>query len=108
LLRDRKYADARRRAPYERKIYSQRGEDGILAEIFRRIGTGGTFFVEFGAGDGSENNTAWLLENGWSGVWIEGDPSNAAGIRSRCKEPAHFGHRDHSDRAIVISEIGGS
>jgi hypothetical protein len=22
--------------------------------------------------------------------------------------PAHFGHRDHSDRSIVISEIGGS
>jgi hypothetical protein len=21
---------------------------------------------------------------------------------------AHFGHRDHSDRSIVISEIGGS
>jgi len=26
----------------------------------------------------------------------------------RVLEGAHFAHRDHSDRSIVISEIGGS
>ncbi len=29
-------------------------------------------------------------------------------LQSRVTEVAHFGHRDHSDRSIVISEIGGS
>jgi hypothetical protein len=32
--------------------------------------------IEFGAGDGSENNTRNLLLQGWHGVWIEVD-SNA-------------------------------
>jgi hypothetical protein len=31
-----------------------------------------------------------------------------AGSKGLQTEPAHFGHRDHSDRSIVITEIGGS
>lgn len=55
----------------ERKVYSQSGEDGIIAEVFRRVGTSSRRFVEIGAGDGLENNTVWLLLQGWSGAWIE-------------------------------------
>ena len=29
-------------------------------------------FVEIGIGDGSENNTRLLLENGWTGTWVDG------------------------------------
>jgi hypothetical protein len=47
------------------------GEDGIVQEIFRRIGTTNRFFVEFGVEAGLENNTAYLLLQGWSGLWIE-------------------------------------
>lgn len=58
---------------FEQKIYSQNGEDGILSEIFRRIGTTDRYFVEFGVEDGLENNTRYLLQkHGWSGVWLEG------------------------------------
>lgn len=54
------------------KVYSQHDEDGIIEEIFRRIGTTNRFFVEFGVGDGLENCTTYCLLKGWSGAWIEG------------------------------------
>lgn len=38
--------------------YSQAGQDGILKEIFRRLGIKNGIFVE----------------NGWTGVFIEGNP----------------------------------
>jgi hypothetical protein len=57
---------------FEHKIYSQHGEDGILREIFNRIGTTSKTFFEFGAGSGSENNTIALLIDGWKGWWIDG------------------------------------
>jgi hypothetical protein len=59
---------------YERKVYSQNGEDGILEELFRRIGTKDKFFVEFGVQDGSECNTRYLKDTkGWTGLWMDGD-----------------------------------
>jgi hypothetical protein len=66
---------------YEKSIYSQNGEDGILAEIFRRIGDGTRWFVEIGAADGTENCTAALVDRGWQGVWIEADAEKAARAR---------------------------
>lgn len=54
------------------KVYSQHDEDGIIEEIFRRIGTTDRFFVEFGVGDGLENCTSYCLLKGWSGIWMEG------------------------------------
>ncbi|GAC1419476.1 MAG: hypothetical protein NVSMB5_11370 [Candidatus Velthaea sp.] len=59
---------------YERKIFSQNGEDGILREIFRRIGAPQRYFVEFGVEDGLECNSARLSRTlQWSGLLIEGD-----------------------------------
>lgn len=56
-------------------IVSQNGEDGILAEIFRRIGPRSRLCVEFGAWDGKHLSNTWALwhESGWSAVLIEGD-----------------------------------
>lgn len=68
-----KYADRRKLIHYEYQVFSQNGEDGIIAEIFRRLGTRSRTFVELGVGDGLENNTAFLLTQGWRGGWIEGD-----------------------------------
>ncbi len=67
------------------QVYSQNGEDGIIAEIFSRIGTKDKFFVEIGVQDGSECNTRLLLETGWTGVWIEGNPEDAAKAREYFK-----------------------
>ncbi|MGH8246647.1 MAG: hypothetical protein ACREUU_09470 [Gammaproteobacteria bacterium] len=63
--------DPRRLSGHEATIYSQSGEDGIIAEIFRRVGVTNRYFVEFGSGDGRENNTVLLLVAGWSGLWLE-------------------------------------
>ena len=66
---------------FERKITSQGGEDGVLREIFRRIGTGNRYFVEFGVENGLECNTALLSRNeGWQGLLIEGSPENFAAL----------------------------
>ena len=54
------------------KYYSQNDEDGIVNAILARIGLTCGVFVEFGCGNGLENNTAQLLMQGWSGVWIDG------------------------------------
>ena len=62
------------------RVYSQTDEDGIIQEIFNRIG-GGETFLEIGCGSGIENNTAYLLLKGWRGEWIDGNPKNIASIR---------------------------
>jgi len=73
LQADPRHADPKRLERFGFKGHSQFDEDGILAEIFRRIGTTNRQFVEFGSGDGLENNTLYLLCQGWSGVWIDGN-----------------------------------
>ena len=55
------------------KVYSQNDEDGIIQEIFRRIGTGTKEFIEFGVNNGLECNSHYLLHKGWHGLWLEGD-----------------------------------
>ncbi len=56
--------------PYHSRVYSIDGEDGIIAEIFRRITPGDRLFIEIGTESGVENNTRLLLEQGWRGVWV--------------------------------------
>lgn len=73
-------ADPKRLLRYGFKLYSQCDEDGILQEIFRRIGTGNRVFVEFGVETGIECNTVKLLIEGWRGLWIDGTPDNVAAI----------------------------
>jgi hypothetical protein len=70
----RKYASQRAYLnDYEDKVFSQNGEDGIIAEIVRRLGIAEGFFVEFGVQSGRECNTARLVQiDNWSGVVIEG------------------------------------
>lgn len=57
---------------YELRGFSQNGEDGVIAEIMRRIGTSGRTFVEFGIESGREGNCVLLADVlGWSGLFIE-------------------------------------
>jgi hypothetical protein len=63
---------------YRSNIYSEAGEDGVVAELLCRLGThcSGTWCVEFGAWDGTHtSNTFALVERGWHAVYIEGDES---------------------------------
>ena len=77
-----RHADPKRLVRYGYKVYSQNDEDGIIAEIFRRIGAKSRTFVEFGVETGVECNTAKLLVEGWHGLWIEANPKSAAAIRA--------------------------
>lgn len=54
-------------------VFSQSDEDGILAEIFRRIGVTSKTAVEFGLQHGLESNTLLLAVDGWKTWWFEGD-----------------------------------
>ena len=76
---------------HELRVFSQNGEDGVLAEILRRIGTGSRTFVEFGIQDGSEGTTVFLAQvMGWSGVYLEADPDEFRDIGA---DPALAGRR---------------
>lgn len=72
LYNNPKYLDNKRLNKYERQVFSQYGEDGIISEIFRRLEINRGFFVEFGVESGIECNTTNLLVKQWKGVWIDG------------------------------------
>ena len=86
LLSDAKYEDKKRLARYGFKVYSQYDEDGIVQEIFNRIGLGTKIFVEFGVSNGLENNTLKLLLEGWNGLWIEGNESYVSQINAEFRD----------------------
>jgi hypothetical protein len=71
-------------AATELRVFSQNGEDGVLAEIFARIGAESRFFVEFGVESGVECNTRFLAEvMGWSGVYFECDAHSFDALSKR-------------------------
>lgn len=78
-----KYQEQRRLLRHGYKVYSQNDEDGIIAEIFRRIGTEHKVFVEFGAERGIECNTLNLTLSGWRGLWMDGSSGNVAFMREK-------------------------
>jgi hypothetical protein len=63
-------------AQFRRNIYSQNGEDGVIAEIFQHLPHATPkWYVEFGAWDGRYGSNCYALAlAGWRGVMIEGDP----------------------------------
>ena len=59
---------------FRKNINSQNGEDGIIEEIFSLLNVKNGNFIEFGAWDGKHfSNTYKLFQEGWSGIYIEGD-----------------------------------
>jgi len=75
LLQQERYQNPKNLNRYERQVFSQGGEDGIVTEIYRRIGCESKVLVEIGCANGLENCTTFLLyqNQGWSGYWIDGD-----------------------------------
>lgn len=57
--------------PYELSVFSQNGEDGVLSEIFRRIGPGERTFMEIGASLNEANSVFLADARGWSGTFVE-------------------------------------
>jgi hypothetical protein len=59
---------------HARNVHSIAGEDGIIGKIFETIPPENRWCVEFGAWDGKTySNTHHLMQNGWSGVFVEAD-----------------------------------
>lgn len=69
---------------WARNVHSQCGEDGILEEIFNRIGEGDRKYLEFGAWDGAYfSNSAYLRSKGWTGTLWEGDEQKVNSVGNR-------------------------
>jgi hypothetical protein len=105
LLATPRYSDSRRLNHFERQVFSQNGEDGIIAEIFRRIGTTNRVFLEFGAGEGLENNTCYLLFQGWTGFWFDGGAVEVARIQEHFREPIQAGRLRVKEAFITAENI---
>jgi hypothetical protein len=57
---------------FEKRVFSQNGEDGIIEHIFDVIGTTSCYYLEIGAGNGLENNTRHLQQmKGFKGIQID-------------------------------------
>lgn len=69
-------------AKFERDVFSQSGEDGVIEKIFEVIQPTTHYAVEFGAQDGIKNSNTrrLILQEGWSSLQIEGDPRRAKAL----------------------------
>jgi hypothetical protein len=69
---------------YEFKIFSQRGEDGIIQYLIKHMSIKNRLFIEFGVENYMESNTRFLMmNNNWSGLVIDGSAANIKSIRKR-------------------------
>jgi len=66
-----RFKDSKRLFQKAFKVFSEATEDGMIHEIFNRVGMASKHFLEIGVADGLECNTAYLLTQGWTGVWID-------------------------------------
>jgi hypothetical protein len=77
---------------YELSVFSQNGEDGVLQEIFRRIGTTNKYFIEVGASP-NESNAVFLADvSGWRGTMIDASESESSALITKYTS---------SDRVVV-------
>lgn len=75
---------------FRRNVYSQNGEDGVIEEICARLQITSGTFVEFGAWDGKHlSNTFKLLQEGWHGVYIEGDTKRYEDLTLNMRDYCH-------------------
>ena len=68
----------------EFRVHSQFGDDGIIQWLVAQLPSLPKRFVEFGVEDYSESNTRFLMvSRNWSGLVMDGSPSNIARLRKR-------------------------
>ena len=100
-LADKRYDATGHLARHGKKVFSQTDEDGIIAEIFERIGTKARNFVEFGVEDGRECNSLWLLMQDWKGLWIEASVKHCKAIAVSHRLYLQPGHNLTHSKVIV-------
>ena len=107
LYENPKYKNSKRITHYGKTVFSQNGEDGIIHEIFNRIGTTNKFFCEFGVEEGLECNTTLLLLQNWKGLWIEGDEKSYKKALDNFEEPIKNGQLKIKHSFITPENIEG-
>ena len=105
ILDDHRFDDPRRLERSGFKVHSQYDEDGIIAEIFRRIGTTNRHCIEFGAGDGTENCTGFLAMQGWKTLWIDGGDTLLQTIESGWRPEVERGQLVARQAFITVDTI---
>lgn len=105
LLAEPRYGAPGRLERHGWKVWSQNDEDGILCEIFRRIGTVSRTFVEFGVSDGRECNTLRLLVEGWRGLWMEAGERDCDTIRRIFAAPLAQGSLELQQAAVTVENV---
>jgi hypothetical protein len=77
-----RHVDLRRPASWEFSGFSQNGEDGILGVLRDQLKEQNRYFIEIGAADGIDNNSAWLVMTAkYNGIMIDGNPRLIARAR---------------------------
>jgi hypothetical protein len=62
---------------YEKRVFSQNGEDGVIEHIFNNIGLTNKIFVEFGFHMDQNNSRNLIENNGFTGLFIDSNiPKN--------------------------------
>lgn len=105
LFQNPRYQAADKLNRYEFQAFSQFGEDGIIKEIFKRIGTTNRYFVEFGVETGVETNTTYLLYQDWKGLWIDGSEDNIRTIQQNFPKTIAKGHLTAMQSFITAENI---
>lgn len=98
-------------AKYKKNNTSQDGEDGIIEEIFKRLGIIGGTIIDVGAHDGKHfSNTFSLLQRGFSVFAIEKHPPRIESLYQIKKEypnivPIHAQINMHKESPMHINNI---
>lgn len=88
----------------EFRVHSQFGDDGIIQWLVARLPELAPRFIEFGVEDYTESNTRFLMvNNGWSGLVIDGSASNIDRLRAR---PWYWRHDLHAlARFVTVDTV---
>ncbi len=81
LIKSSEYANKLNRFGF--KVYSQNDQDGIIEKLCEILDISKGTFIEFGCGDGMENNTRYLNLKGWKGLWLDSDSEKVRFIRDK-------------------------
>jgi hypothetical protein len=99
----------------EFQVFSQWGEDGIIAHLVDKAGVSNKVFLEFGVENYREANTRFLLQHRqWSGLVIDGAVENIESIKRdpifwkfNLKAEAAFVDRESINRIIEQNGLQG-
>ena len=105
VLQNSRYTHEKSLLRHQSQVFSQNGEDGLIAEIFNRIGSTNKIFVEIGLEDGCECNSRLLLQSGWQGLWIESDVKSGQAIEEKFSDDIKRGKLKFSNSLVTKENV---